>query len=505
MPQVMNNPALTVRGVSKSFGATRALQDVSFEVRRGEIHALLGGNGSGKSTLIKILAGVLSADEGAVGVGSVVADATGVTPGFARAAGLRFVHQQSSTFEHLTVTENLFIDGSFGTAMGPIQWGRLRRETKQILARFEIDAAPNDELGSLGPATQTMVAIARALRQQGDEPGILVLDEPTASLPASEVERLLSALRRFASEGHSIIFVTHRLEEVLAAADTITILRDGMLVKTIPKAQTDHGGLVELILGRKLNSLAPAASSVMAKDELLTLEAVAGGPVREMNLQVRRGEVVGLAGLTGSGRSSVLHMVFGTCQPASGNIRLEGQPVSFRSPAAAMRAGVGLVPENRAREAAFSELSISQNMSMAVIPSYFRVGALRRRRELADSRALSADFFVKSAGPSAPLSSLSGGNQQKVVLARWLRRDPSLLLLDEPTQGVDVGAKFEIWELIRRQVERGMGVLVASSDFEELAAACDRVLVVREGRVVAEVSGAELTDSNLEHLTLESA
>ena len=502
MVNAASSAALVVDDVVKSFGATRALRGVSFEVVRGEIHALLGGNGSGKSTLIKILAGVLPADAGQFEIGDQSIDAADTTPASARAAGLRFVHQQTSTFENLSVTENLFLDGGLPH---PIPWRRLRREAREILDRYGIDAHPDDDLGTLGPATQTMVAIARALHMQGDEPGILVLDEPTASLPASEVTVLLKALRRYAEQGVAIVFVTHRLEEVMEVADTITVLRDGSVVSTVRRSEVDHDGLVELILGRKLETLTAADAKTDLAEVLLTISELTGGPVRGASLEVRRGEIVGLAGLIGAGRSSVLHMVFGTRQPTGGEVVFDGNSVRFSSPREAMRAGIGLVPEDRPREAAFSELSVSENMSMAVLPSYFRAGRLRRRKELADSHRLTSDFLVKSASPASPLSALSGGNQQKVVLARWLRRDPALLLLDEPTQGVDVGARFEIWELIRRHVDRGMGVLVASSDFEELAAACDRVLVIRDGLVVAEVFGEQLNDRYLEHLTLETA
>jgi ribose transport system ATP-binding protein len=499
-------PTLRISGVSKSFGPTRALTSVSLEVRPGEIHALLGGNGSGKSTLIKVLAGVHSADSGQLSMGGVTVDASQMNPALARNLGLRFVHQQRSTFEHLSVLDNLFMDGGFQTQPGwRIPWRGLRRQATQILERFGIDADPDTELGTLNAANQTMVAIARALYAQKENAGVLVLDEPTASLPAAEVDLLLNALRRLTSNGHAILFVTHRLEEVLEVSDTITVLRDGELVDTVRRSSIDHDRLVELILGRKLSALAKRNAPDGGGRELLRVTDLRGGPVQGASFSVRSGEIVGLAGLIGSGRTSLLQMLFGVRKPVSGEIVFKDQRVSFTSLTAAMTAGLGYVPEDRAGDAAFPDLSVAHNMSMSVVGSYFVRGALRRRRESEETRRLAGEFLVKAEGPTALMSSLSGGNQQKVILARWLRRNPSLLLLDEPTQGVDVGARFEIWELIRRSVERDTGVLVVSSDYEELAAACDRVLVVKRGRIFAEVSGEELTDSHIEHLTLESA
>ncbi|WP_207008885.1 sugar ABC transporter ATP-binding protein [Nocardioides aromaticivorans] len=499
--------ALSVSGVAKSFGPTRALRGVSFDVRRGEIHALLGGNGSGKSTMIKVLAGVHAADAGEVTVNGAQLAATGLSPSAAWDAGLRFVHQQSSVFPHLTVAENLCLGSSFTPVAGiHIPWREVRRRAAEVLRRFEIDAHPDDQVGDLSPATQTMVAIARALQDiDADSQAVLVLDEPTASLSAHEVDVLLASLRRLADDGQTIIFVTHRLDEVLEVADQVTVLRDGALVTTVPRAELDHERLVELIMGRSVDRLAAGAERTRAREvgEVLTIAGATGGSLEGTTVSVRPGEIVGIAGLLGSGRTRLLRQLFGEESRPEVTFELDGRPASFRTCAEAIAAGVAYVPENRAKDASFGELSVLENISLPSTRQYFRWGKLRHREESRRVTGLVREFLVKTESIGAPMGSLSGGNQQKVVMARWLSKNPRLLLLDEPSQGVDVGSRFEIWELVRRATEQGTAVLVVSSDLEELAGVSDRVLVLERGAIVAEVTGDEVDESNLERLILE--
>jgi ribose transport system ATP-binding protein len=498
--------ALEVTEVSKAFGPTQALASVSFSAARGTIHALLGGNGSGKSTLIKVLAGVQSGDSGSISVQGVPVQAADVTPQRSRDLGLRFVHQQSSTFAELTVAENLFIGDGFEARRGfRIPWRELHYSSLDILERFGIHARPTEPLGNLSPANQTMVAIARALKdQEASHSGVLVLDEPTASLPAQEVDLLLAALRRYADAGQTIVFVTHRLEEVLRASDVISVLRDGRLVDTVEALNLGHDDLIELIMGRKIDRFIPRQGIAPDAPIALSVDGLIGGPLRGVDLTLREGEIVGLAGLLGSGRSSLLRMLCGLQSPDAGRVELQGKEVSFPSIRRAMAAGIAFVPEDRTVDAAFSDLSVTENLTMACLSNYFTSGYLHRRQEARHALRLVPEYLIKTESVTSLMSALSGGNQQKVVLGRWLRRDPSLLLLDEPSQGVDVGARLEIWELIRRRTLTGMAVLVASSDYEELAGVCDRVLVLSNGAVASELSGAELTDSNLEHRTLEA-
>ncbi len=492
---------LEAEHVSKAFGATQALDDVSIELERGSVHALLGGNGSGKSTLIKAIAGVERADAGTLEIRGERHDLRSMTPARAREAGLHFVHQQHSTFPELTVTENLAIGRGFDTgAGGRIEWPRARSRATAVLERFQIDVHPDRELGELSPATQTMVAIARALQDQDeDADGVLLLDEPTASLPAPEATLLLDALRRYAAAGQAIVYVTHRLEEVFAVADRATLLRDGRVVGVVEPRELDHDGLVELMMGRTVEQIERLRGRPEGRT-ILSARRLAAGPLAPIDLDVREGEIVGIGGLIGSGRSTLLRALFGVCPLESGEIRLDGESVRIGSPPEAMAAGFAYVPEDRQGDAVFGDLSVGENLSLTVIPDYWQRGMLNRRHEHRDALGLLGSFLITAESDAAPLRSLSGGNQQKVVLARWLRREPRVLLLDEPTQGVDVEARAEIYELIHRAVTGGGAALVASSDFEELARICDRAIVLRKGKAVGELSGEDLDADRIARL-----
>ncbi|MCW3000388.1 MAG: transporter related protein [Solirubrobacterales bacterium] len=493
--------ALSVQEISKSFASTRALKGVSFEVRSGEIHALLGGNGSGKSTLVKILAGVHDADGGSVEVHGDRLDAEAMTPAAAQKLGLRFVHQQPSTFPELSVAENLSLGRGFETGAGRnIRWRAVRDRSRAVLHRFGIDVDPREPLSSLGAAEQKMVEIARALQdQEGASDGILVLDEPTASLPAPEVAVLLDALKRYAAQGQTIIYVTHRLEEVLDVGDRVTVLRDGDHVATVPCEGLSHDALVELIVGRSVESVFPETAGETDDRVVLDVRGLRGGPVRSVDLTVHAGEILGLAGLVGSGRTSLLRMLFGDLRPEAGEVWLDGKLIAPRTIREAMQAGIAYVPETRS-DAAFADMTLAENLSAASVSSYWRGGRLRSREERTDTLRLIDTFAVKAQGPGVAFGTLSGGNQQKAILGRWLRREPRVLLLDEPTHGVDVGARIEIYATIRRAVDLGAAVLVVSSDFEELAGLCDRVAVLAGGSVVAEATGPELESGRLQQL-----
>ena len=496
--------ALQVSDVRKAFGGTQALDGVSFELDRGSVHGLLGGNGSGKSTMIKVLAGVYRADAGWLKIRGSRIEASSMNPARAREEGMRFVHQQESTFPSLTVAENLAIGHGFGGgAMQRIRWRTVKRRTAGVLERFEIHASPDDRLGDLRPATQAMVTIARALQDQdGEQDGVLVLDEPTASLPSSEVELLLGALRRYAAAGQTILYVTHRLEEVLQIADRATVFRDGRVVGTAERDELTHDALVEVIMGRRVEQILSRSHGRIAGEVLVRLRQVSAGSVRSASFEAHRGEIVGIAGLLGSGRSTILRALFGSVPLAAGSIELEGREVRFDEPRAAIAAGVAYVPEDRLGEAAFPDLSVLVNLGMATTTRYFRGVRMRHRAERRDAQELLDAYSIKTASLDAPFSAMSGGNQQKVVLARWMRRKPKLLLLDEPTQGVDVGARAEIWQLVRKAVDAGAAALVVSSDYDELARVCDRAVVLRNGCVAAELHGEDLTEEHLTYLTL---
>jgi len=482
--------------ISKDFPGTRALDAVDLDVRPGEIHGLCGGNGSGKSTLIKILAGVQHAElGGTIRVGDVEVRADHVTPAFAHEAGVRVVHQDLGVFPDLSVAENMALGVErFPTGFGGrIRWAELRRRSVDLIERFDIRAKPETLMRGLNRATQTEVAIARALQgSAAGRPGLLILDEPTTALPAAEVESLLESLRRYASMGQSILFVSHRLDEVLRLTERVTILRDGRKAGTWNTRGLDEDGLITAILGRALEHVTPATRVRQTGEPVLELREVRAGPLRSASLRVDRGEVVGIAGLLGSGRTSLLRAVFGDLPVESGEILVKGDVVKFRNASDAVDAGVALVPEDRATDAAFADLPLAMNLSVTVLGRYWKGGRMRERRMRTDATDLMRAHGIKAPASTVPFNVLSGGNQQKGVLARWLRREPDLLLLDEPTQGVDVGARADIYRVIREAAAAGMAVLVVTSDVEELAHLADRAVILRSGRTVAEVEDADL-------------
>ena len=511
--------ALEIEGVSKRFGSTRALDAVSFGVERGSIHALLGGNGSGKSTLIKILAGVVPADEGSVSVGGVAHSVSSLSPHLARQVGLRFVHQDLGLFLPLTVAENICLSRGFERrALFAISWREVQRQTTNLLEQWRISARPNDPLWAVRPADRTMIAIVRALAAdanpegeptESSEPMILVLDEPTSALPETEVERLLTWMQDLAMSGSTAIFVTHRLEEALAVAKTVTVLRDGRHETTEPSAGLTRAHLVSLIApkttadaprglqGRR--SAAGAPPRPPSAEPRLTVRGLAGGSLRGVDFEVMAGEVVGVAGLLGSGRTRLLQYLAGVIKPDHGTVALEGKPLTYRSEADAIRAGVVLVPEDRTENGIFPGLSISENLQAGTLATRRAAGlALTPHLRTAARRSV-AKFGIKAATVDDDILTLSGGNQQKVLVGRWLATAPRVLLLDDPTVGVDVEARASLHGLVRDATSRGAAVICVSSDLCELVELCDRVLVLHEGRIDQTLAGDRLTTSALGH------
>lgn len=497
-------PALRIERLSKSFAGTRALNNVSLTVRPGTVHALLGGNGSGKSTTIKILAGVYSADQGELEVLGRRFDLQSYSPATAQEAGLRFVHQDLGLFDELSIEENFALGSGYPRRGGGIDWRGLRRHVAELLAEYELAIDPQMPVGRLRPSDQTMVAIARALQDQsGGSRRVLVLDEPTARLAAHESELLLERVRRRAELGQTVIIVSHRLREVIAVADDFTVYRDGRVAGTIEGRTPSEDELIEVMAGGLVKALRPTGEAAHAEREpVFSVSGLTGGPVRGIDFTVHRGEILGLTGLVGSGRSSVLKILFGEHRPASGTMEFEGEPFAPRDIGEAMAAGVALVPEDRGAEAAFPELSVSENIAVATYKENWTGGVMPRGRERRTATGLIESFGVKVAGPDALFSSMSGGNQQKVVLSRWMQRAPKLLLLDEPTQGVDVMSRADIYDIIRRAAAEGCTVIVASSDLSEIHALCDRALVLSRGRISDEVIAGDLDVDELTSLVL---
>jgi len=508
-------PVLRITGLNKHFGPNEVLHQIDLEIRRGEVHGFIGGNGSGKSTLIKILAGIEHGDGGGeILVGGVQVDPAHTSPERARVLGLRFVHQSLGVYPSLDVAENIALGMGYPVgAGGRIKWEELRARATELIRRYKIRARSTTLVGQLSPASQALVAIARALAdvEPGDE-DILVLDEPTASLPKREVDLLLRRLRAFAADGQTIIMVSHRLDEIIAVADRISVLRNGRIVATVETADTDQEQLAALMSGGVVAEVATTAErleNAAGKPHLVVRDLKLFPFLDKVNLTVHRNEILGIAGLAGSGRSELLLTLFGAMDrkgfprfmQQKGAMTLGGKPFWPTTPTEAMRAGVAFVGEDRASQSIFIDWTIRRNMTLPWLGRFFRGGRLRHRAERRRVEDLMERYGVKAEGEDDEMWQLSGGNQQKVVMARWMAIDPDLYLLDEPTHGVDVSARAEIHAAIRKRVHEGAAsAIVVSSDLEELADISDRVLLLHAGKIRAEVTGAEVNADRLVQL-----
>ncbi len=478
-------PLLVMSGLVKRFTATLALDHVDFDVRRGEVHALLGQNGAGKSTLIKILAGVYEADAGAIEfAGKPARPLTDSLP-------VAFIHQDLGLVEWMTVAENVAIQTGYPrTRVGLISWRRVREAAAEALAIMGSDLDPDAPISSLPAAERSLVAIGRALAIKSD---IVVLDEPTAALPEADVERLLETLRRLRANDIGVVFVTHRLDEVFRIADRVTVLRDGRRLATVPTRETNAAGLVQMIVGRSMSDAfvkpAPAADRCV-----LSVQDLAAEHVAPVSFSVAAGETLGLVGLRGAGHHTIGRAIFGETRIASGRLLLDGEPIAPRSPAEAMARGIGFVSSRRAEESIASNMAVRENIYMNPAASGKRVlEFIPRASELSAANAAATRFSIKAASVEQPAATLSGGNQQKVVVARWMEAHVRLLILEEPTIGVDVGAKADIYHLLQLSLSKGLAVLLISSDFEEVERICHRALVFSRGQLAAEIPREALT------------
>lgn len=494
--------AISIRGLSKVFPGTRALTDVDIDLRFGEVLALCGGNGSGKSTLIKILCGAQPADAGTVTLAGETFDATQIDAKVMYQRGLRVVHQDPPLFPDMTVAENLMLGAVYPTnRFGSVRWKEVRSEANRLIQRFEIPAGPNQLMRELPVATRTQTVIARALRDvDEDSRSVIILDEPTAALPVHEVALLIAAVRRLAAQGHAIVFVSHRLDEVLALTDCVTVLRDGRVYKEHRTKDLTEEELIDSILGKRVTEVRSRRGVTPTGATTLKIKGLCAGPVADLDLELRAGEVVGIAGLLGSGRTELLSAIYGQLKINSGSVEVGGRTTRFKRASQAIDAGVVMVPEDRARGAVFADMSVDENMNLSVLERYWFGLGFRRAALQRDADDLRQRFRVKAASGLDAIAALSGGNQQKAVLARWLRRKPQILLLDEPTQGVDVGARADIYALVREATEAGGSAIVVTSDFEELAQFVDRAIVLRNGRAIAEVGSDDLSAHRLNQL-----
>ena len=485
-------PLLEMQGIDKAFGGVAALRQSRLCVGRGEVHALIGQNGAGKSTLIKILTGAYARD-----AGTIVFDGREVdfkVPIAAQRAGLSTIYQELNLVPQRSVAENIFL-GREPTRFGLIDWRHIEAESARILAGFGMSVDVGRPLSLCNTATQQMTAIARAVSMRAK---LVIMDEPTSSLDETEVNTLFGVIRKLRADGASVVFVSHRLDELYEVCDRITVMRDGRTVAEREMQGFPKLELVATMLGKELTALQGArrAGPDASVPEVLCVEHLLSGTrVKDASVSVRRGEIVGLGGLLGSGRTELARTVFGADAVDAGQIRINGLPVALTEPADAIARGVAFLSEDRKAEGIIADLSISENLCLVLSPRLARLGIVdsRRQKEITD------DFIrklgIRCAGPDQPIRELSGGNQQKVLLARWLAAGSDLLLLDEPTRGIDVGAKAEILDLIRGLADsQGLSALVIASELEELVAASDRVVVLRDGRTVAELTGTDVNE-----------
>jgi galactofuranose transport system ATP-binding protein len=490
-------PLLDMQGIEKAFAGNKALDHASLSVGAGEVHALIGQNGAGKSTLIKVLTGAYRRDAGTITLAGMATDFA--SPLAAQQGGVATIYQEVNLIPLRSVAENIFL-GREPRRFGLVQWRPMNQEAGRLLADLGITIDVTQPLGAYSTAIQQMVALARAVSIQAR---LVIMDEPTSSLNEREVATLFGVIRGLKEKGVSVIFVSHRLDELYAVCDRITVMRDGRTVYSGDMAAISKLQLVEQMLGRELKSEGKQTGFVRSEqfgETLLNASNITSGVrLQGASVEVRAGEVVGLAGLLGSGRSELARVVFGADQPGSGEVRLSGQLTHFHSPGDAIAVGLGFCSEDRKAEGIVPELSVRENLTLALLPRLSKGGVVDAARQAEVVEHFTQQLGIKASGPDQPIRELSGGNQQKVLLARWLAMNPRLLILDEPTRGIDVGAKAEIQRLIGELAQNGLGVLMISSELEELIEGCNEVTVLRDGRSVARLADQGLTEAGLLH------
>ncbi|GAA4889348.1 sugar ABC transporter ATP-binding protein [Tessaracoccus lubricantis] len=500
--QMTDAPLLEVSGISKRFGATQALADVRLDVRRGEVHALMGENGAGKSTLMKIISGNYQPDAGVIRLnGDPVVMAS---PRDAMTAGIGIIHQELNTFPDMTVAENLAIGNEPKTKLGVLDRRRMIAEAREKLERVGAKIDPRTPIGRLSVGMQQMVEIARAV---AEDVAVLVLDEPTAALSASESEHLFELIRGMRESGMGLIYISHRMEEVWELADRVTVFRDGAYVGTRDMHSTGEDrvtpqGIVRMMVGRDIEDLYAREDREIGDVRFSVRDLTDGADIGPVSFDVRAGEIVTMVGLIGAGRTEVGRLIYGADRRVGGEVTLDGRPVDVRNPIQAIAQGIGMLPESRKDQALFLEMSVRDNTAMTTLAEDSNFGVLNQRRIRDRVGRIFDSLHVRTASQATEARALSGGNQQKLVLGRLLLEDPGLMVLDEPTRGVDIGAKSEIYRIIYEAARRGTAVLVISSDLPEALGISDRLLVMREGKIVAELDGPTATEEGvMEHAT----
>ncbi|MCP4384506.1 MAG: sugar ABC transporter ATP-binding protein [Hyphomicrobiales bacterium] len=486
-------PLLELKGINKTFPGVKALDDVSFNVREGEVHALLGENGAGKSTLIKILSGVYTPDSGVMHLDGKSVDFA--TPFAAQKAGIATIYQELLLFADLTVAENIFMGHAPRTALGAIDWPALRKGAQELLASLDShDLDVSAIVGSLSVGNRQRVEIAKALSHDAR---ILIMDEPTAALTEHDVERLFDIVRLLRDRGVAVVYISHRLEEVFLLADRVTVLRDGAFVATKDVKDTDQSDLIHMMVGRVLDALFPK-SEVKIGDVVLEARNIVRDPTTlDVSFELRAGEILGVAGLVGSGRTELAHVLFGITPPDRGTLLVDGKAVSIHSPREAKVLGIAYVPEDRGRQGLIRPMPLVENISMSILDRIAPGSFIDRLKEQKLARESVDTFQIRASSIWQVAGKLSGGNQQKVVLSKWLATEPRILIMDEPTRGIDVGAKAEIHRLMSELAGKGLAILMISSELPEVIGMSDRILVMRGGRIVAEVARADANQAEI--------
>ncbi len=487
-----SEPIVELVDISKQFGAVHALSDAQLELYPGEVHALLGENGAGKSTLVKILGGIHRPDTGVVKVGGELVDLH--SPAQSQHLGIAVIHQEPTLFPDLNVAENIFMGRHPRDRFGRVNWKQMYRDVESLLVSLDVQLSVSTPAKGLSVADQQLVEIAKALSLNAR---VLVMDEPTAALSAHEVEKLFTITRQLRQRGVAILFVSHRLEEVFALSDRVTIMRDGAHVITAPTSTFTSDDIIRHMVGRELTALFPKGDADIGDVILDVRHLTREGVFRDVSFQLRRGEILGFSGLIGAGRTEVARVLFGIDRADAGEIRINDKIVHISSPNAAMRNGLAYVPEDRRQQGLVMDFSISSNMTLPILQRFSRFGIVSRSREQGVATDYSQQLQVRSAGIDQLVKALSGGNQQKVVLAKWLITNPSILILDEPTRGVDVGAKAEVHRIVSDLASKGLAIILISSELPEVLAMADRILVMHEGRLAGAFDRAEANQENV--------
>ena len=485
-------PLIAARGISKSFAAIEVLRDVDLDLRRGEIHALLGENGAGKSTFAKILAGVHRPSRGSLALNGTPVEVP--NPIAAQRLGITLIHQEPISFPDLSVAENLVLGRTGGSPLGRVRWAEMTREARGLMDQLGVRMDVTKPMRGLSIADQQMVEIARAL---ASDSRLIIMDEPTAPLTPKEVETLFTIARRLRDEGRTIVFITHRLEEVRALCDRVTVFRDGNKIATEEIGNLTDADIIRLMIGRPVREYMHKAGAQIGEVALKVENLTLPGVFTDISFEVRKGEIVGLGGLVGAGRTDVARALFGVAPAASGTVTINGKAEVISDPSQAIARGLAFVPEDRATAGIFRTLSVEENITAAIPRQIAPGGVIKRVLEKTLASDSVRKLRIRLASLRQPIGELSGGNQQKAILARWLLTDPSVLILDEPTRGIDIGVKAEFYDMIGELAAGGRAILLISSELPELLALCDRVLVMSEGRLTADIPRADATQESI--------